>query len=87
MNSEKALQQGISVVTTTWNEKENITELIQRINLTLKDIPHEVILIDDSSPDGTLEIAKQYADTAIGKQHEGQTSGLLFGAKIESFQS
>jgi dolichol-phosphate mannosyltransferase len=85
MNSEKALRQGISVVTTTWNEKENITELIQRIKLTLKDIPHEVIVIDDSSPDGTFEIAKQYADTAISKQHEGQTSGLLFGAKIAKF--
>jgi dolichol-phosphate mannosyltransferase len=85
MNSENDLQQGISVVTTTWNEKENIIELIQRIHLTLKDIRHEVIVIDDSSPDGTFEIAKRYADIAIGKQHEGQTSGLLFGAKIAKF--
>jgi dolichol-phosphate mannosyltransferase len=85
MNPEKTLHQGISVVTTTLNEKENIIELIQRIHLILKDSPHEIIVIDDGSPDGTLEIAKQYADIAISKQHEGQTSGLLFGVKLAKF--
>ena len=50
--------EGISVVTTTWNEKENIKELILRIKSTLKDIPHEVIVVDDSSTDGTLRNCK-----------------------------
>ena len=77
--------QGISVVTTTWNEKENIKELILRIRLTLKNTPHEIIVVDDSSTDGTLEIAKQYADTAIGKVREGQTKGLLYGMKYAKF--
>ena len=75
--------QGISVVTTTWNEKENIKELILRIQSTLKDIPHEVIVVDDSSADGTLKIAKQYADVAVGKVREGQTKGLLYGMKCK----
>jgi dolichol-phosphate mannosyltransferase len=76
---------GISVVTTTWNEKENITELIQRIRITLQSIPHEIIIVDDSSKDGTLEVAKRYADLAVGKVQEGQTKGLLFGAKLAKY--
>jgi len=76
---------GISIVTTTWNEKENIEELIRRIRITLQDTPHEIIVVDDSSSDGTLEVAKLYADLAIGKTREGQTKGLLFGAKLAKF--
>jgi dolichol-phosphate mannosyltransferase len=77
--------EGISVVTTTWNERENIKELILRIRSTLKDTPHEVIVIDDSSTDGTLEIAKQYADIAVNKVREGQTKGLLYGMRLAKF--
>jgi dolichol-phosphate mannosyltransferase len=85
MNTAEASKQGISVVTTTWNEKENIQTLIQRINSTLQDTSHEVIVIDDSSADGTLEIAKRYADIAMGKVREGQTKGLLYGAKLAKY--
>jgi len=77
--------EGISVVTTTWNEKENIKELILRINLTLTDTPHEVIVVDDNSSDGTLDVAKCYADVAVGKVREGQTKGLLYGMKLAKF--
>jgi dolichol-phosphate mannosyltransferase len=77
--------EGISVVTTTWNERENIKELILRIRSTLKDTPHEVIVIDDSSTDGTIEIAKQYADIAVNKVREGQTKGLLYGMRLAKF--
>jgi dolichol-phosphate mannosyltransferase len=79
------LEHGVSVVTTTWYEKDNIQELIQRINAVLKDTPHEVIVVDDNSADGTLEVAKQYADVAVGKQREGQTKGLLYGVKLAKF--
>lgn len=85
MNSEK--QQGTSVVTTTWNEKENVQELIRRIHAALSDTAHEVIVVDDESTDGTLEVAKQYADVAVGKQREGQTKGLLYGAKLAKYST
>ena len=80
-----SIKHGISVVTTTWNERENIGELIRRIRQTLKDTPHEIIVIDDNSKDGTLEVAKPLADLALGKAREGQTKGLLFGAKKAKF--
>jgi dolichol-phosphate mannosyltransferase len=77
--------QGISVVTTTWNERENIEELIRRIRKTLQSVPYEVIVVDDSSSDGTLKVAKSIADVAVGKVREGQTKGLLYGAKIAKY--
>jgi dolichol-phosphate mannosyltransferase len=77
--------QGISVVTTTWNEAENIEELLRRIKTTLKGTSHEIIIIDDSSTDQTLELAKPLADIALPKPREGQTKGLLFGAKLAKF--
>lgn len=85
MITQDLIGHGVSVVTTTWNEKENIQELIQRINAALKDTLHEVIVVDDSSADGTLEVAKQYADVAVGKKREGQTKGLLYGVKLAKF--
>lgn len=77
--------QGISVVTTTWNEAENIEELLRRIKTTLKGTSYEIIVVDDSSTDGTLELAKPLADVTLLKPREGQTKGLLFGAKIAKF--
>jgi glycosyltransferase involved in cell wall biosynthesis len=55
---------GISVVTTTWNERENIKNLILNVRTVLKNVPHEIIVVDDNFSDGTFQIAKRYADTA-----------------------
>jgi dolichol-phosphate mannosyltransferase len=85
LSVDKLMFNGVSVVTTTWNERENIKELILRVRSTLLDTPHEIIVVDDSSTDGTLEIAKQYANNAIGKVREGQTKGLLYGMNISKF--
>ncbi len=85
MSASAGTVQGISVVTTTWNEKENIEELIRRIRTTLKNTTHEIIVVDDSSSDGTLEASKSIADVAVGKVRKGQTEGLLFGAKLAKF--
>jgi dolichol-phosphate mannosyltransferase len=85
MSGNDANMQGVSVVTTTWNERENIGELIRRVRATLSNVPHEIIVVDDNSADGTLEVAKGVADLAVGKVREGQTKGLLYGAKLAKF--
>ena len=76
---------GVSVVTTTWNERENIKLLIQTIQNTLKNMPHEIIVVDDSSTDGTAEIAEKLADITARKSREGQTKGLLHGMKLAKY--
>jgi dolichol-phosphate mannosyltransferase len=85
LSSPSEERTGISVVTTTWNERENITKLILRIKQTLQGTPHEIIVVDDNSADGTIDVATQLADTAISKIREGQTKGFLSGTKLAKY--
>ena len=75
----------ISVVTTTWNERENIETLILSIRKVLANFPHEIIVVDDESPDGTINVAKRFADVALTKKREGQTKGLLHGMRLAKY--
>ncbi|RME70124.1 MAG: glycosyltransferase [Chloroflexi bacterium] len=49
-----------SIILPTYNEKDNITELIQAIFNTLEpeNLPFEVVVVDDNSPDGTAEAVR-----------------------------
>ena len=76
---------GVSVVTTTWNERENLTKLIPEIRNVLKQFPHEIIIVDDDSPDGTIQVARLLADIAVSKEREGQSKGLLYGMKLARY--
>jgi dolichol-phosphate mannosyltransferase len=76
---------GVSVVTTTWNEQENLTKLIPEIRNVLKQTLHEIIIVDDGSPDGTIQVARLLADVAISKKREGQSKGLLYGMKLAKY--
>ncbi|MBS7642715.1 MAG: glycosyltransferase family 2 protein [Candidatus Bathyarchaeia archaeon] len=50
----------LSVVIPTYMEAENIGLLLVRLRDTLESIDHEVIVVDDDSPDGTADIAEEY---------------------------
>jgi len=75
----------VSVVTTTWNERENIQKLVLMIRSVLPKAQHEIIVVDDNSPDGTIQIAKRVADVAVAKSREGQTKGLLYGMRLARY--
>ena len=49
----------LSVIVPTYNERENIPELIDRIESSLKSMNFELIIVDDNSPDGTAEVAEK----------------------------
>lgn len=51
----------ISVVIPTYNEADNITELIERIGASLRNLTYEIIVIDDHSEDDTYAIAAELA--------------------------
>ena len=78
-------ENGVSLVTTTWNERSTIATLIFRVRTVLCGIPHEIIVVDDESPDGTIDIARRLADLAVTKKREGQTIGLLHGMRIARY--
>lgn len=46
----------ISVIIPAYNEKNTIAEILRRVRATK--IPHEIIVVDDGSTDGTREILK-----------------------------
>ncbi|MFC1815192.1 glycosyltransferase, partial [Thermodesulfobacteriota bacterium] len=45
----------ISIILPTYNEKGNILLLIDAIHAELYDYNHEIIVVDDNSPDGTYQ--------------------------------
>ena len=50
----------ISIILPTYNEKDNIIILVNRISKILKNYKNkEIIIVDDSSPDNTFGIAKK----------------------------
>lgn len=51
----------LAVVVPTYNERENIGELMRRLESVLAGIRYEVLVVDDDSPDGTAETARDLA--------------------------
>jgi len=51
----------LSLILPTFNEAENLPLLLPRIEHILKNIPHEIIIVDDDSPDGTWRKAQEIA--------------------------
>jgi glycosyltransferase involved in cell wall biosynthesis len=57
-NSEYTVFSMISVILPTYNEALNIATLIDFLDGVLRDQPHEIIVVDDDSPDGTWQVAE-----------------------------
>jgi len=51
----------ISVVSPTYNEALNVTDLISEVAAALEGFDYEIVIADDNSPDGTWEIAEKIA--------------------------
>ena len=54
--------EGLSIVIPTYNERENIEQLLAEIASVSVQLnrPSEVVLVDDRSPDGTAELASGF---------------------------
>ncbi|CAF0732157.1 unnamed protein product [Adineta steineri] len=48
-----------SILLPTYNERKNLPIVVALIEEYLKDTPHEIIIVDDNSPDGTQKIAEE----------------------------
>jgi dolichol-phosphate mannosyltransferase len=51
----------LSIIIPTFKEAGNVAELVRRLDLALAGIAWEAIYVDDNSPDGTAQVAKDIA--------------------------
>ena len=77
----------ISVITTCLNEGKNIEKLIREIRFTLKNVKHEIIVVDAGSSDRTFSVAKKLADFAISIKGISQSEGLFYGMMSAKYSS
>ena len=67
---------GVLVAVPTYNERQNLADLVVRLHATL---PHaRVLVVDDGSPDGTGELADALADAdpRVAVRHHAPRAGL-----------
>lgn len=50
----------LSLILPTYNEAENVRRLLPRLRTILADVPFEVIVVDDDSPDRTWEVVREF---------------------------
>lgn len=53
----------ISIVIPTFNEKENVQELVRLVAVAMAGVRWELIFVDDNSPDGTARVVRELAAT------------------------
>src|SRR4051794_34166277 len=51
----------LSVIVPTFNERDNVSPLVERLGRALADIAWEVIFVDDNSSDGTAQVVLDLA--------------------------
>lgn len=68
----------VSVITPVYNEITTLKLNIQRIQEALRGVPHEIIIVDDNSPDGSGVIADSIAEVNpnIKVLHRSSKRGL-----------
>lgn len=76
----------ISVIVPTYNERNNMGPLIERIDGSIKGMEHEIIVVDDNSQDGTaqavVELSKKYPVRLISRKNEkGLATAVMEGFK------
>jgi len=49
----------ISIIIPTYNERDNLEELVSRIDGALAGVDYEIVIVDDNSPDGTADLARE----------------------------
>lgn len=48
----------LCIIAPTYNERDNIAELVERVTAGLEGVEWEMIIVDDDSPDGTAQLAR-----------------------------
>lgn len=86
MNQIAPVEKTISIIIPTYNERDNITPLVQRLHHVLSGYDYEVVFVDDNSRDGTAgavsALSASYPVRVIVRRNErGLASAVLEGVK------
>jgi dolichol-phosphate mannosyltransferase len=82
---ERKMDPELSLVVPTYNEADNITALVRRVDEALApNCRYELVVVDDDSPDGTAEVARalsaEYPVRVVVRHNErGLASAVLEG--------
>lgn len=80
------LRKDISIIIPTYNEKDNIKILFDRIDKSLKHLNYEIIVVDDDSPDRTADVVKNYIQNYPVKLIVRENDKGLATAVVEGFK-
>ncbi|OIO54753.1 hypothetical protein AUJ46_02485 [Candidatus Peregrinibacteria bacterium CG1_02_54_53] len=78
----------LSLVIPTYNEAESLPILLPRLHEALNGIPHEIIIVDDDSPDGTwrkaeeLQVSHPTIQVIRRRGERGLSSAVVAGFKM-----
>lgn len=76
----------VSVIVPTYNERGNMYNLISRIDNSVKEFDHEIIVVDDNSPDGTAQVVEKLSQKFPVKLIVRQNEKGLATAVVEGFK-
>ena len=85
----KARMPELSLIVPTYNEAENLPELVNRVRSALEGCSFELIVVDDDSPDQTGEVAKRLASECpiklvVRDRERGLASAVVTGFRHAS---
>ncbi len=77
----------LSIITATLNERGNVSQFVDRVKKAVGKGPHEIIVVDDNSSDGTIELLEKISLSnpnvriIVNSQREGLLKSNLRGLK------
>ncbi|MBU0617776.1 MAG: polyprenol monophosphomannose synthase [Planctomycetes bacterium] len=76
----------VSVVVPTYNERDNLAPLVERVFATLEPESAELLIVDDDSPDGTAtyaeELSHKHPIRCLVRRHErGLATAVILGLR------
>jgi dolichol-phosphate mannosyltransferase len=83
------MEEKISIIIPTYNEKDNIAPLLSRVDQALAGYDYEVLIVDDNSRDGTIEAASELASrypvrVIVRRNERGLATAVVHGLKSAS---
>lgn len=81
----------ISIIIPTYNEKDNIAPLLSRVDKALSGYNYEILIVDDNSKDGTIELASELASkypvkVLVRRNERGLATAVVHGLKSAAGQ-